>query len=461
MELGVGLMLRISVLLLLSVCSALPAFSAGFQLNETSPSLQGSALAGAAAARDDVTALFNNPATLASLSKNQWYIGASRISPHISMSEGRATHIVQIPGNPASSITGQARGSTFEPNIGQPALIPNAYMGWRFHPKMVAGLGIVSPFGLSTHYNEASVLRFFALENEVKSVVVNPVVSYQILPLLAIGLGAEVQYMQAIFSNFNGPYTGIDIIDNLIGAHHPTYLKGDGIGFGYTLGLVASPSRKLRFGIGYRSQITTELEGQGLQYTTAGEIVPAPNYNFLFNAKTSIRSFIRTPAVLTLGLLYTLNRMTLKATAQVNFWESFNQIDIQMPEAFARSVTLKTQWSNSFFTAIGADYALTDALTVRSGIAYDQTPTKDRFRDPRIPDADRIWANLGFSYALNRYLSLDAAFSHIFMYNQQVNVVQYGGKSSTSTLPLEENKAFAKYRGNANVLSLGLRFCFS
>lgn len=66
---------------------------------------------------------------------------------------------------------------------------------------------------------------------------------------------------------------------------------------------------------------------------------------------------------------------------------------------------------------MGGDYKVTDQWTMRAGVAYDQTPTHNATRDPRIPDGDRYFASLGAGYRFQSMpeLSIDAAYSRQFV----------------------------------------------
>ncbi len=437
-----------------------PVFAAGFQINEISPGLQGDALAGAAAASNDVTAMFFNPATLATLQQNQAYLGGSEILPSVSMKDASVIHTVNVPGIPPSSITATVLGQNYQSNIGQSTFVPDGYIGFRINDRLAAGLAIVAPFGLITNYYENSVIRFAADYSAVKSIDLNPAIAYTINDHWALGIGFQAQYLRATFSNFNGPYTGISDIDALIAPTHPTYLKGDGWGYGYTLGILYRPDLCTRIGLGYRSQISEQLDGDGQQYTSPGGTVPAPSQNFLFNAQTSVRASVKTPAVLTLsGARDVSPAWTVKASIAYNFWDSFNQLSIKMPEAFATNSTIQTGWRNSWFGSLGADYRATDQWTLRGGLAYDQTPTTS-LRDPRIPDNDRYWLALGATYQMNKHLSIDGAYEYIYIKDQKVNVTQASGSSANSTVPLEVNQIYAKYKGSANILGLAVRYSF-
>jgi len=168
---------------------------------------------------------------------------------------------------------------------------------------------------------------------------------------------------------------------------------------------------------------------------------------------------MRTPQILTFSAARDIANWTLKASAQVNFWDCFDQLTINMPGAFATNSTIQSQWKNTWFGAVGAEYRATPTWTVRGGIAYDETPTT-AFRDARIPDSDRVWVNIGATYALNKNTSIDAAYAHIFTQDQMVNVSQASGSSATSTVPLEVNQIYANYKGSADVVALALRYCF-
>jgi long-chain fatty acid transport protein len=84
------------------------------------------------------------------------------------------------------------------------------------------------------------------------------------------------------------------------------------------------------------------------------------------------------------------------------------------------SVT-KESWQDGWFFALGAQYQLMEPLTLRAGVAYDQTPVQDAHRTARLPDEDRYWLALGGSYVFNRWLSADLGYAHIFVRNADIN----------------------------------------
>ncbi|CAM2923705.1 long chain fatty acid transporter [Legionella steigerwaltii] len=438
---------------------SLPAFAGGFQLNETSPSLQGSAMAGSAAANNDVSALFNNPATLSTLLQDQIYVGASEFVPQISMQDGAATHTFSVPGMPPSSIVGGVQGDASEHNITNAVFIPQGYIGWRTPiDRLTLGLAVVEPFYLYNKYSEDSVLRYASVKTEINSVDINPSLAYQVNEKLFVGVGFQAQYLKTIFSHFDGINTGVPPIDELIAATEPTHLKSNGWGYGYTVGGLYQFDQMTRLGVSYRSEINTNLSGNGEQFTIIGGMVPPPPFTFLFNSETSVSNTLRTPGVLTIGLARDINEWTLKATAQVTFWDYLGDIVVSTPDAFETVYTVPMKWHNTFFGSLGADYRYNSSLTVRGGFAWDQSPINSENRTPLIPDSDQYWLNFGLTYLVNNHFSIDGAYSHIFIHKQSVNVTQVNEFIPDMTAPLEINQVSADYKGSENIFSLGLRY---
>jgi long-chain fatty acid transport protein len=448
-------------LLMLQTFSVSSVYAAGFQLNEVSPSLQGDATAGAAAADNDVSAMFSNPATLSTLIQGQAYLGGSEIMPHIKMNNASATHTVNIPGAPASSISAPVAGETSQSSISKSGFAPDGYFGYRINDQLVLGIGVVAPFGLTTSYDNTSVLRYAADNSSVEAVSINPAMSWAFTQKFSIGLGFQAQYLNATFSNFDGPYTGVPVLDTLLAATHATYVNGSSWGYGYTLGAMFKADELTRFGLGYRSQISEQISGNGRQFTSPGGVTPAPSQAFLFNAGSKATAGVVTPAVLTLSAARDIGPWTVKASAQWNLWSCFNQLSIYMPNAFATNSTIQTHWRNAWLGALGADYRFNKMWTARAGVAYDETPTQNAFRDPRIPDADRVWLTLGATYAVNKHVSIDGVYEHIFIANQNINVTQAIGTSVNSGgVPLEVNTVAANYKGSADIVGIAARYSF-
>ena len=79
--------------------------------------------------------------------------------------------------------------------------------------------------------------------------------------------------------------------------------------------------------------------------------------------------------------------------------------------------TVDEKWRETWTVSFGADYYLNENWTLRAGVAYDQSPVRNKYhRTIRIPDNNRIWLSMGASYTTKNW-QFDAGYSHLFMQN--------------------------------------------
>ena len=136
-------------------------------------------------------------------------------------------------------------------------------------------------------------------------------------------------------------------------------------------------------------------------------------------------------------------------------WSRFQDLTVNFTNGRAPSVT-EERWRDSVFASIGGEYRWSEALTLRAGFAYDQTPVRSADRTPRIPDSDRYWLSAGASYQVNRNITLSAAYTHIFAPDATVNL-QDPGPNNTN---LFRGNLTSNYRGSVDIVTAQLRFAF-
>ncbi|MEZ3307971.1 outer membrane protein transport protein, partial [Escherichia coli] len=167
-------------------------------------------------------------------------------------------------------------------------------------------------------------------------------------------------------------------------------------------------------GFAYHAKIRNKLKGHYNLYDHDGGLTEGaieggtpglayPGLDLRMGASASARLDI--PAYASLDWVHQFNdRLSLGASATWTEWSSFQDL------------TLKSH-GNTWTLAVGGDYKVTDQWTMRAGVAYDQTPTHNATRDPRIPDGDRYFASLGAGYRFQSMpeLSIDAAYSRQFV----------------------------------------------
>jgi len=193
-------------------------------------------------------------------------------------------------------------------------------------------------------------------------------------------------------------------------------VTGDDWGVGATLGVLVEFSEATRLGLGYRSQIGHTLEGK---FTTGGVLVD------------TVTADLTTPDQVTAGLYHEINdQFAVMAEIAWTNWSTFDEIRIVGDTVGLISVTPE-DWDNVWFGALGVTWNASDNLTIRGGVAYDQSPIPDATRTPRIPGEDRTWLSLGVNYAPTPNFSIDAGYTHIFVDDSTVDQTALGPFTAT------------------------------
>ncbi|MBP2310861.1 OmpP1/FadL family transporter [Azospirillum soli] len=398
-----------------AVSAPLPTMAAGYLLKEQSASGQGTSFAGVTAnAAGDASAMFFNPAAMGALKSNEAVGVLSGIFPTSEGSNARATRATRLGGGPIT-------GNTNPGDIGMDAPIPAGYAVFAVSPDVRVGLAITAPWGLATDYPENWVGRYHGIHSSLRTININPTVSYEIMPQLTLGAGLQFQYAKARLSQ------GIDF-GSILAAQGAAVrpgsidgvgeVKGDDWGFGFTAGMLYEPVKGTRFGVSYRSSVSHELDGDGKFEGVPA--VPALRASF---AATTAKAKVTTPDIISFGAYHELNsQWAVMADAQWTNWSRFKELRIRYGNPLRADSLTEEHWDDSWFFALGAAYKWNEKLTLRAGVAYDQTPVTDQHRTPRIPDEDRYWVSLGFGYQLTDSIRTDVGYTHIFADKAKVDL---------------------------------------
>jgi long-chain fatty acid transport protein len=227
--------------------------------------------------------------------------------------------------------------------------------------------------------------------------------------------------------------------------------SGHSFGYGFNLGVLAEPVAGTRLGIAYRSTIDQHV-AEGRQTF----VVPAGARAFLTAGGmpialtgSAISTGLPLPGRLSFGLKQTLAPgLDLLLDATLTFWDVFGSTSITASNpARGASVVIQQGYRNAWRFAAGLEYKLSERWTIRTGVAYDQTPIPASAAQAALPDSDRVYLAGGVSARFDDRWSLDFGYSHVFY----VNTVQIG-RTAASGDTLEGN-----FTGGGNVLAAQLK----
>jgi long-chain fatty acid transport protein len=437
------------------LAGSVPALAAGFQLNENSTSGLGTAFASGAAAAEDATTLWSNAAGISRIRSTQAAGALHLVRPSIKFgNDGSAPAL----GQPLGGNGGDAGGWN---------VVPNVYLVMPINAQWSAGLGINAPWGLVTEYENGWIGRFQAIKSSIKTVNINPAVSWKPTSNLAVGLGLNFQRIEAEFTN-QVNYTaailqaagvaGIPVNPaDVAGLESSARVEGSDNGWGWNAGLLFDLDANSRIGISYRSPIEYTIAGNATFQNPAAPLAPAPlvaGVNAQL-ANTAITSEVKLPAIVNLSYFRTLNaQWDVLADAQWTGWSSIENLTFVRSNGSVLQTTPEN-FKDTWKFALGAHYRHDDKWTLRAGVALDKSPVQTDFRTPRLPDADRTWLTAGVQYKASPQMTLDFGAGYIWVKNAPIDSNPSGAPATTA--------AVGRLRGNydANVVLLSGQLTYS
>ena len=180
-----------------------------------------------------------------------------------------------------------------------------------------------------------------------------------------------------------------------------------------------------------------------------GLLAAGVNHNL---ANGGVKAEIELPDIANLSVFHRLNeRWDLMADLQFTRWSTFKELRFVRTTGELLSLTPEN-FEDAWRFSVGATYHYNVAWSFRGGLAYDQSPVRNEFRTPRLPDADRYWIAVGAQYRFNRNLALDGGFVYLPVNSPDIN--QNEGSTAANGL------IKGRYDVNVTIFSLQLTYTF-
>ncbi|MCG3204292.1 MAG: putative outer membrane protein [Elusimicrobia bacterium] len=383
------------------------------------------------ATADDPSAIYFNPAGLTQLDR-----------PNLSL--GFAIHDTNSDYTPVGGSKVSMEGFT--------PVVPNFYFTTPFREKWAFGFGINSPFGLETKWSGTGPLRYVATDSNLQLVNFNPTVAYKLNEKISFGAGVVYGLVDADLKS----KVNVTAINGSSSPDGDRKLEGDGSAWGYDFGLLYAPVEKHKFGLTYRSQLSTTLDGS-LELNGLSGIAASA---FVFNGtsyKTDAETVIKFPQTVLLGYAYKPSKWTFAIDGE---WVDYSAvddttIDYKDQSAGPQSVLRLTNptdrdWHNTWNLGLGTNYQFNDTWQARGGYFYYPRAIPERTWDPGNPESSRNGFTLGGSFTRPSII-FDLAYNLILFDDRTIsNTV---GSTSGTTVN-------GKYETTAHIVSANLTYRF-
>lgn len=387
---------------LIAIAFSGSAAAAGFQLlGEQNASGLGNAGAGSAAVADNASTIFYNPAGMTQLKGLEVSGGIVAVKTNFEFSNS---------GSVTPGLTGDGG------NGGALGFVPNGYVSWGLTKDLYLGLGIGAPFGLKTEYDDTWIGAAQSRSFDIKTMNINPSVAWRANQWLSLGAGLnwqkiDAEYVRTATVSANPAATSCTLPFGA-GCLTTATLKLDDSSWGWNIGALLTLSSQTKVGMSYRSKV---------KYETTGDVSvsgPAATPTSSSGAKANITL----PDTFILSITQGVgDRVEVLGDISWTGWSSIPKVDIYR-DSGAPLQTLDTNFRDTWRFAVGANYKLNDALKLKAGIAYDQTPVKNpEHRLVSLPDNNRTWFSLGLQWKPTKNTTVDLGGAYLYVKDAQIN----------------------------------------
>jgi len=377
MKLNHTFLFRIGVATVLHV-GALSANATGFDLPDQDAFAIGRGMAFVATA-DNPSAIYYNPAGISQLPDNNVRVG-----------------VYGVYLNPTYK---SSAGSTFY-NQENFHAIPEFF--YTYSPQefpLSFGLGLYSPFGLSSRWPQETGFRTVATEGSLTYYTINPVVSWRVRTNLSFAAGLTLNYIETdLEQGLVWPSQGFDNFK----------FKGDGWAVGYNLGALWKVHPKVSLGATFRSYTSVNMDGYTEYYnnvplSAGGLSVPA-----FSQQRVDARADMSFPLKAIVGISYRPTpKWNIEFDADCTDWNQVTTINVHQERGFSslisQDTTVKLYWQSSWYYELGATRYFDNGWHVSAGYIYNENSVPDANYNPLVADLDRHFLSVGVGYKGKRF----------------------------------------------------------
>lgn len=412
------------------------AIGAAFSIQTQSGSGLGNAYAGGAAAAEDASTVWSNPAGMSRFSSVQFVAAGTAVITSFKLNNDGS---LPAGNQPLGGNGGDAGGTVF---------LPAMYLVVPINQQFQFGIGVNVPFGLETDWDDGWLGRYQGLNSKVETINVNPALSWKINDQFTVGAGFSWQRAKLSFSsaqNYGGaiaagcvassacqPFAA-PVAKATFGLDSSVNLDASDDAWGWNIGAMWNITPNTRIGVHYRSDIKYNASGNvnfglptipstgnpqldGVLAALAAQAAANPNLQ-----SGGVNGSIKVPSITNLSFFTKINpQWDFMADLQYTNWSTIQYLTFNRTNG-AAPISTYENFRNTWRGSAGVNYYVNDAWKLRGGIAYDQSPVRDAERTPRLPDNNRFWLAGGAQYTYGKNWKFDLGVAYEFVDNATTN----------------------------------------
>lgn len=310
-----------------AIFTSLNAFASGLFLQEAVVANAGTTGAGDGVYSRSAAAMWTNPATMSHMGESKTTINTMAFDLEMKYQD-----------NQDSSDDG--KGHSVLPSFG-------AFHAHQVTDQLHLGIALGAVGGSSLDYGSDWAGAALLEEITLTAMQVNPSLSYKLNDQWAVGAGIQLSW--AALQQSTSALTVKQDTD---------------WAYGYNLGVMYTPTDKLKLGASYRSKLEHEFNND----------VKGPTNIGLLN---SLSTDIVVPEIIDLSASYALNQqLDLLASIQLHRWSEWDTTVLDFGTQIG-GLQIDRDWDDVWKFAVGADYQLNSDWRLKAGISYETSPQDD------------------------------------------------------------------------------------
>ncbi|KAA8677643.1 OmpP1/FadL family transporter [Vibrio gigantis] len=313
-----------------AIFTSLNTFASGLFLQEAVVANAGTTGAGDGVYTRSAAAMWTNPATMSHMGESKTTINTMAFDLEMKYQDNQDSN-------------GDGKGHSVLPSFG-------AFHAHQVTDKLHLGIALGAVGGSSLDYGSDWAGAALLEDITLTAMQVNPSLSYKLNDQWSVGAGVQLSW--AAFQQTTSMLTAKQDTD---------------WAYGYNLGVMYTPTDKLKLGASYRSKLEHEFNNDVNGVTNQGVL-------------NSLSTDIALPEIVDLSASYALNsQLDLLASVQFHRWSEWDTtvLDFGIAGSPVSGVPIERDWDDVWKFAVGADYQLNSDWRLKAGFSYETSPQDD------------------------------------------------------------------------------------
>ncbi|CDS97243.1 long-chain fatty acid transporter [Vibrio splendidus] len=314
-----------------AIFTSLNAFASGLFLQEAVVANAGTTGAGDGVYTRSAAAMWTNPATMSHMGESKTTINTMAFDLEMQYQDNGDKQ--------------DGKAHSVMPSFG-------AFHAHQVTDKLHLGIALGAVGGSSLDYGSDWAGAALLEDITLTAMQVNPSLSYKLNDQWSVGAG--VQFSWAAFQQTTSMLTAKQDTD---------------WAYGYNLGVMYTPTDKLKLGASYRSKLEHEFNNDVNGVINQGVL-------------NSLSTDIALPEIIDVSASYALNsQLDLLASIQFHRWSAWDETVLDFGASVGGDpvggIPIKRDWDDVWKFAVGADYQLNSDWRLKAGFSYETSPQDD------------------------------------------------------------------------------------